>query len=171
MWKTRDRRKSKALSTTLAVRVRHVIEICCFSKFTARERDELEPWGKTHRWSTYSQGQSNTVPIVNSDEKVFPTQTIWIYNLLKPNSENKNEVWINKLWRKPKRIFDFLPFLISWQLTSFWAGGGCLTYHDCPAQGGLKEGCRGQIQETSVGRNSSTFQQIRAWKGTKLLDT
>lgn len=93
-----------------------------------------------------SQGQSNTVSIVSFDYEVFPAQTIGIYNMLKPKPLNKNEVWINKLWRKPKRTFDFLPFLISWQLTSFWAGGGCLTHRDCPAQGGLKKGAEGRYR-------------------------
>lgn len=119
----------------------------------------------------YSQGQNTIVSIVRFDDKVFPAQTICICDHLKPKSENKNKIWINKLWRKLKRIFDFLPFLISWQLTSFWAGRDCLTCQDCPAQGGLKESCRGQGQETSMGRKSSTFQQIRPWKCPKHLDT
>lgn len=38
---------------------------------------------------TYSQGQNNSVSIVSFDDKIFPTQTIWIRNLLTPSQKIK----------------------------------------------------------------------------------
>lgn len=71
-----------------------------------------KPW-EDSKTETYSQGQNNTVPIASFDDKVFPTQTIWIYIyiMFKPKSQIKNQVWINKLQRKPKRNFGLSAFL------------------------------------------------------------
>lgn len=102
---------------------------------------------------TYNQGQNNTMPIASSDDEVFLTQTTWIYIMFKPKSQIKMILELTSCKGGQGGFWTFCPYL----------HGLCCT--------GEAEGSRGQAQPESTGKHGSTFEQVRACKRAKHLDT
>lgn len=96
--------------------------------------------------------------IASFDDEVFLTQTTCIYIMFKPKSQIKMNLELTSCKGGQE---GFWTFCVSAELP--YLHGLCCT--------GEAEGSRGQAQPESTGKHSSTFEQVRACKCTKHLDT
>lgn len=65
-----------------------------------------KPW-EDNQTETCSQGQGNTVPIASFDDKVFPTQAIWIYIKFKPKSQIKMKCELTSCEGSQRELWTF----------------------------------------------------------------